>query len=215
MTFTNRLDAGRQLGMALLAERPADPIVMGISRGGVPVAAEVAHVLRAPLEICVVRKVFSPGSPAFSIGAIAEAGGTYLDEAAIARLGLSPAVVNAAIALEAGEVDRLAELLRDEPPLSVVWRNVILVDDAVTSLDTLRAAARGVRAREPASITLAVPLADTALLQQLRDEFDRVVCLDTEDMLVAAGSRYREFWPVSENEVAAVLAGSRVEARAS
>jgi putative phosphoribosyl transferase len=215
MTFTNRLDAGRQLGMALLAERPVDPIVIGISRGGVPVAAEVAHVLRAPLEICVVRKVFSPGSPAFSIGAVAEGRGTYLDEAAIARLGVSPAAVGAAIALETGEVERLAELLRDEPPLSVVWRNVILVDDAVTSLDTLRAAARGLRAREPASITLAVPLADTTLLRQLRDEFDRVVCLDTEDMLVAAGSRYREFWPVSENEVAAVLASSRNDARVS
>jgi putative phosphoribosyl transferase len=208
MTFANRLDAGRQLGAALLAHRPADPIVVGISRGGVPVAAEVAHVLRAPLEICVVRKLFSPGSPSFAIGAIAEPDTVYLDDAEITKLALTPSDVRAAIALEAMEVARIGELLREQPPRSPRGRDVLLVDDGVTTIATLLAAVRSVRAQEPASVTLAVPLADRELLEQLRPHFDRVVCLAAEEMLVALGSRYRDFWPVSENEVAAMLAAA-------
>lgn len=208
MTFANRLDAGRQLGAALLAHRPSDPIVVGISRGGVPVAAEVAHVLRAPLEICVVRKLFSPGSPSFAIGAIAEPDAVYLDDAEIAKLALTPSDVRAAIALEAMEVARIGELLRDQRPRPLRGRDVILVDDGVTTVAALLAAVRAVRAQEPTSIALAVPLADRELLEQLRPHFDRVVCLAAEEMLVALGSRYRDFWPVSENEVAAMLAAA-------
>jgi predicted phosphoribosyltransferase len=211
MTFANRLDAGRQLGASLIACPLADPIVVGISRGGVPVAAEVAHALQAPLEICVVRKLFSPGSPSFAIGAVAEHGAVYVDEAEVAKLGLSPADVKRAIALESSEVARLGELLRDDPPLSLIRRDVILVDDGVTNIDTLLAAVRSVRAQKAASVTLAVPLGNSALVERLGPEFDRVVCLVAEDMLVALGSRYRDFWPVSENEVAAVLAGARRE----
>jgi putative phosphoribosyl transferase len=209
MTFANRLDAGRQLGAALLAQPLADPIVMGMSRGGVPVAAEVAQVLRAPLEICVVRKLFSPGSPAFAIGAIAEQGAVYLDEPEIVKLRLSATDVKRAIALEALEVTRLGELLRDVPPLSVSSRDAILVDDAVTAIDTLCAAARALRAQKPTTLTLAVPLGNAELLDRLRPEFDRVVCLLVEESLVAAGTRYRDFWPVSENQVVAALAEAR------
>jgi putative phosphoribosyl transferase len=209
MTFANRLDAGRQLGAALLAHPPADPVVVGLLRGGVPVAAEIAHVLHAPLELCVVRKLFSPGSPSFAFGAVAEPDAVYLDEAELARLGLSPAAVRQAISLETLEVARLGELLRDAPPLPLARRDVILVDDGVTTVDTLRAAVRAIRGQKPASVTLAVPLGDRELLEALRPHFDRVVCLDAEDMLVAVGSRYRDFWPVSENEVAALLAASR------
>jgi putative phosphoribosyl transferase len=209
MTFANRLDAGRQLGAALLAHPPADPVVVGILRGGVPVAAEVAHVLHAPLELCVVRKLFSPGSPSFAFGAVAEPDAVYLDEAELAKLALSPAAVRQAIALETLEVARLGELLRDQPPLPLAGRDAILVDDGVTTVDTLRAAVRAIRGQRPASVTLAVPLGDRELIEALRPHFDRVLCLTAEDMLVAVGSRYRDFWPVSENEVAALLAASR------
>jgi putative phosphoribosyl transferase len=213
MKFANRLDAGRQLGAALLGHPPADPVVVGILRGGVPVADEVAHVLHAPLEICVVRKLFSPGSPSFAIGAIAERDAVYLDEAEIAKLSLSPNDVRQAIALEALEVTRLGQLLRDEPPLSLHRRDAIVVDDGVTTIDTLRAAARSIRGQQPASITLAVPLGNRELLEQLRPYFDRVLCLSAEDMLVAVGSRYRDFWPVSEHEVIALLAAARRDAK--
>ncbi len=209
MTFANRHDAGCQLAAALLAHRPRDPIVVGISRGGVPVAAELAHVLQAPLEICVVRKLFSPGSPSYAIGAVSEQGAVALDEAEIAKLRLSPIEVEHAIAIEGHEVTRLGGLLRDEPAISVTGRDAILVDDAVTSLYTLRAAARSLRAQGPATLTLAVPMGDVELVRQLRPDFDRVVCLLAEEMLVAVGTRYREFWPVSESEVVALLASAR------
>jgi len=208
MTFANRLDAGRQLGAALLAHPLTDPIIIGISRGGVPVAAEIAHVLHAPLEICVVRKLFSPGSPSFAIGAVAEPDAVYLDEAEIEKLGLSAGDVKRAIGIETQELGRLGELLRDGPPLTASGRDAILVDDGVTRIDTLRAAVRAVRGQRPASVTLAVPLADRELLEQLRPHFDRVACLLEEGMLVAVGSRYRDFWPVSESEVAALLAAA-------
>jgi putative phosphoribosyl transferase len=209
MTFANRLDAGRQLGEALLSEPVADPVVVGVSRGGVPVAAEVAQMLHAPLEICVVRKLFSPGSPSFAIGAIAERGAVCLDDAAIEKLQLSPNDVEQAIALEALEVERLSELLRDGPPLELRDRDVILVDDAVMSIATLRAAARSSRAQRPHSLVLAVPIADIKLLEQLRPELDRIVCLLAEPMLGTVAARYRELWPVSENEVVALLAEAR------
>lgn len=214
MTFANRLDAGRQLGAALLAHPPADPVVVGISRGGVPVAAEIAHMLRAPLEICIVRKLFSPGSPSFSIGAIAEPDAVYLDGPEIAKLALSPAAVKQAIALETQEIARLGEILREGPPRALSWRDAIIVDDGINRVDALRATVRAVRSQQPSSVTLAVPVADRELLEQLRPDFDRVVCLLAEDMLVAVGSRYRDFWPVSENEVAALLATSRRDADA-
>src|SRR3954471_21733713 len=116
MSFLNRFDAGRQLGAAILAQRPADPVVLGVLRGGVPVASEVANVLHAPLELCVVRKLFSPGHPSFSIGAVAEHGAVYLAEDEIARLQLSPSDLQATIRLEMMEVFRLGELLREGNP---------------------------------------------------------------------------------------------------
>jgi predicted phosphoribosyltransferase len=209
--FANRLDAGRQLAAALGAYTFVDPVVIGVYRGGVPVAAEVATLLHAPLEVCFTRKVFSPGSPSFAIGAIAEHGSTFLDETEIAKLHLSRLQVSQAIAFEDAEVTRLAELLRDAPPVPLAGRDVILVDDAITALHVLRAATASISQRNPASLTLAVPLASSSLLARVRPEFTRVVCLLEEPSLVSAGSRYVDFGPVFDNEVAAALAGSRRE----
>lgn len=206
MSFLNRFDAGRQLGAALLAQPPPDPVVLGVLRGGVPVAAEVAHVLHAPLELCVVRKLFSPGCPSFSIGAVAEHGAVYLASDEIAKLQLSPSDIQRAIRLEMTEVSRLGELLREGGPISLRGRDAIVVDDAVTAVDTLRAAARALRDEAPRSLVLAVPVGDRALVRELHADFDRVVCLLAEPMLRAVGERYRDFPPVSEAEVAGLLA---------
>jgi len=212
MTFINRFDAGRQLGAALLTYPFVDPVVLGVLRGGVPVAAEVAHVLQAPLDLCVVRKLFSPGSPSFAIGAIGERGAVHLDNSEIAKLQLSRDDVQRVIRFELAEVLRLGELLRDGQPLSLRDRDAIVVDDAVTTIDTLRAAARSLRDHGPRSLVLAVPVGDLSLLGQLHAEFDRVVCLCAEPMLGAAGARYHDFPPVSEAEVAGLLAGARRDA---
>lgn len=213
MTFVNRLDAGRQLATALLSHPPADPVVVGVLRGGVPVAAEVADVLHAPLELCVVRKLFSPGSPSFAIGAIAEHGAVYLDDGEIAKLQLSPRDVQRIIELERSEVVRLGELLRAGEPLSLRGRDAIVVDDALTTIDTLRAAARSLRRQAPRSLVLAVPVGDLSLVGQLRADYDRVVCLLAEPMLGAAGARYRDFSLVSEAEVVGLLAAARPAGR--
>jgi predicted phosphoribosyltransferase len=207
--FANRLDAGRQLAVVLGAHAFASPVVIGVYRGGVPVAAEIATLLHAPLDICITRKLFSPGLPSFAIGAIAEYGSTFLDEDEIAKLQLSRMEVNQAIALEETEVMRLAELLRDAPPHTLAGRDVILVDDAVTAVPVLRAATASISQRRPASLTLAVPLASSAVLQRIRGDFTRVVCLLEEPSLVSAGSRYVDFGPVFDSEVAAALASSR------
>ena len=116
-------------------------MIVGVLRGGVPVAAEVAYVLGAPLELCVVRKVFYPGSPSFAIGAVAEGDAICLDAAEIAKLQLPRAAVQHAVDLERAEVARLGETLRDIAPLPVSGRDAVVVDDAIASLDTLRAAA--------------------------------------------------------------------------
>lgn len=206
MSFINRFDAGRQLGAALLAQPLADPVILGVLRGGVPVAAEVANVLHAPLELCVVRKLFSPGCPSFSIGAVAEHDAVYLADDEIAKLRLSPGDIQRAIRLERMEVARLGELLREAGPLSLRGRDAIVVDDAVTSVDTLRAAARAVREQTPRSLVLAVPVGDLALVRNLHADYDRVVCLLAEPLLSTVGMRYRDFPPVSEAEVAGLLA---------
>lgn len=211
--FANRLDAGRQLAVPLQSYGLSDPVVVGVYRGGVPVAGEVATLLRAPLDVCVTRKLFSPGSPSFAIGAVAENGSTFLDEQEIAKLHLSPRDIQHVIAIEEAEVVRLGELLRDGPPLSLAGRDVIVVDDAITALPVLRAATVSIAARQPASMTLAVPLASSALLARIRSDFDHVVCLLEEPSLVSAGSRYADFGPVFESEVAAALAGARREVR--
>jgi putative phosphoribosyl transferase len=209
MTFINRFDAGRQLGTALLAHASADPVVLGVLRGGVPVAAEVARVLNAPLELCVVRKLFTPGSPSFAFGAVAEPDAVFLVNDEIAKLRLSPNEVRRAISLELTEVTRLGELLRSGRRLSLRGRDVIVVDDAITGADTLRAAARALRKQAPRSLVLAVPVGDLALIEQLHADYDRVVCLLAEPMLSAVGARYRDFPPVSEAEVAGLLAAAR------
>jgi predicted phosphoribosyltransferase len=206
MSFLNRFDAGRQLGAALRAQLPEDPVVLGVLRGGVPVAAEVANVLHAPLGLCVVRKLFSPGCPAFSIGAVAEHGAVSLANDEIARLGLSPSDVQRAIRLEMTEVSRLGEVLREGGPLALRGRDAIVVDDAVTAVDILRAAARALRDEAPRSLVLAVPVGDRALVRELHADFDRVVCLLAEPMRRAVGEHYRDFPPVSEAEVAGLLA---------
>jgi predicted phosphoribosyltransferase len=211
--FANRLDAGRQLAAALGVYDFADPIVIGVYRGGVPVAAEVATLLHAPLDVCFTRKVFSPGSPSFAIGATAEYDSTVLEENEISKLHLSRLQVNQAIAFEENEVTRLAELLRDGPPQQLAGRDVILVDDAITALPVLRAATASISQRKPASLTLAVPVASATLLARVRRDFTRVMCLLEEPSLVSAGSRYVDFGPVFDGEVAAALAGSRHELR--
>lgn len=209
MSFSNRSDAGRQLADALHRHRLEDPIVVGISRGGVPVAAEVVRMLGLPLEVCVVRKLVSAGDPPITFGAVAEGGARHTDEARIRELGLSNAEVDAIAARQDAEVMRLGELLRDEPPLELRGRDAFLVDDGAITGGTIRASVRSLRLRGARRIELAVPVANSQVRAALRSEVDGVLCMVTDPMLVAIGARYDDFWPVSEAEVVATPADAR------
>ncbi len=215
MTFLHRSDAGRQLADSLRGSARIHPIVVGITRGGVPVAAEIARRLGAPLEICVVRKLIAPGPPPVTIGAVAEGDVRCIDENAICKLGVSADDVYEIAARETVQVERLGRLFRDRPPLDVRGRDVILVDDGLLTGATMRAAAWSLRAREPRRLTLAVPVANSEAFDSVRPDVDDAVCLEVDRMLVAIGARYGDFWPVSEAEVVGLLAGSRREQQAA
>jgi len=204
MTFINRTDAGRQLAQALRAYRRVDPVVIGMTRGGVPVAAQVARELGAQLDICVVRKLVSTADPPVTIGAVAEGGATYVDTTR--TRALSSLELERIVARETSEVVRLGALLRDRPPVPLRGRDVIVVDDGVVTVGTIRAAARALRDQGPRFLELAVPIANTNVLDDLRADFDRVTCLIDDPLLVAIGARYVEFSPVSEAEVAGLIA---------
>lgn len=206
MTFFDRTDAGRQLGAVLRAHPPMDPIVIGLYRGGVPVAAEVAKLLAAPLDMLVVRKLVA-GTPPQTFGAVAD-GAMFLDPQKVGRLALSSKEMAPIVQRESAQVRRLGELLRDAPELDIRGRDAIVVDDALVSGTTIRAAALALRARHPRTLTLALPVADMDALESVRGDFDRTVCLYEEPVMVAAGSRYRSFWPVSEAEVANLISGA-------
>lgn len=204
MTFLDRFDAGRQLAARLYTYREDNPIVVGIARGGVPVALEAARALGAPLEIWLARRLRAPDAPDLIVGAVSEGGATELEPGANA---LSPAVLDQLVAREALLCDQAAALLRGRPALPLRGRSVILVDDGCQSGTTIRAVTRSVRAHGPARLLLAVPVGASDVLNELRPEFDRVVCLEAPAIVGAIAAWYRDFWRVSAAEVSSLLAG--------
>lgn len=211
--FLNRVDAGRQLAPLVRAHELVDPVIVGLTRGGVPVAAEIARTLSAPLDICVVRKLMTEyGS---TIGAVAENGGIYVNEPAIARIRMPAADLERALARAVDEVGRLAVLLRDAPPLRLAGRNVVLVDDGLASGNTVAAALLTLRRHGPRSIVLAVPVADRTVLGSMRESLDGAICASTEDVLAAIGARYTDFSAVSDAEIVDLLAAAHRGSTAS
>ena len=206
MRFRNRTEAGQRLGHALLALADEDPIVLALPRGGVPVAAEVARALGAPLDVLVARKIGAPVQPELAIGAVAEDGVTYLDRALCDAVGVSP---SEAMELAAGARGRVAESvarLRGSRPLpELTNRTVILVDDGLATGATARAAIKAIAAERPRRLVLAVPVAAAQTATRLRREVDELVALDEPTNLGAVGQWYADFRPVSDAEVDALL----------
>ena len=206
--FDDRRSAGRALGDRLKGLALPSPVVLGLTRGGVPVAYEVAQALRAPLDVLVARKIGAPGNPEYGIGAVAEGDVRVLDRAAIRSLMIDVHELEAAIARAQGELRGHVERYRgDQPPLDVAGRTVIVVDDGVATGGTARAALRSVRARGPRRLVLAVPVGAPDTLRGLRAEADEVVCLLEPELLWAVGLWYRDFAPVHDAEVIGMLRG--------
>jgi putative phosphoribosyl transferase len=205
--FADRRDAGRQLAARLLPLADEDPVVVGLPRGGVPVADEVAKALGAPLEILAVRKLGAPGNPEYGIGAIAEDGTCVLDPGAVAALGIATDELDAIAAREAEEMRRRVATYRGaREALPLAGRTVIVIDDGVATGVTDTAAARSIRRRRPQRLILAVPVCAPDSLALLRGEADDVVSLIAPRQLRGVGQWYRDFAQVSDREVIAALA---------
>lgn len=204
--FADRTDAGRRLAARLDAMRAERPVVLALPRGGVPVAAEIAAALGAPLEILAVRKLGAPANPEYGIGAVTEDGGRLVDEEAVGALRVGERDLARIIEREGAELRRRVELYRGgRPPLDLSGRAVIVVDDGVATGLTDAAALRSVRRRGAARIVLAVPVGPPDSIDRLRGEADEVVCLLEPPKLRGVGQWYDDFSQVSDAEVVALL----------
>ncbi len=205
--FRDRREAGGILGRGLshYACR-ADVLVLGLPRGGVPVAAEVARVLGAPLDVLIVRKLGAPGQDELAIGAIAEGGVRVLNRRLLADLGIDQRAVDRVVAREEAELRRRVKLYRGlRRPLPVESRTVIVVDDGVATGATMRAGLQALRARGASRLVAAAPVGAADSVEALRKDADEVVVLETPEWFRAVGQWYEDFRPTSDDEVRACL----------
>ncbi|MFB8115667.1 phosphoribosyltransferase family protein [Streptomyces sp. NPDC055962] len=207
MLFTDRTDAGRQLARALGRLETLRPVVLGLPRGGVPVAFEVARSLGAPLDVIVVRKLGVPSHPELGFGAIGEGGVRVISDEIVRRAGVRERDLLSVERAEEAELLRRARAYREgRPRLPLRGRTVVVVDDGVATGATARAACRVVRAQGATRVVLAVPVASPDTAARLREDVDEVVCLATPSLFSAVGEWYTDFSQTSDEEVVALLA---------
>jgi putative phosphoribosyl transferase len=203
--FADRVDAGRQLAQKLDALRGQDVVVLGLPRGGVPVAFEVARSLDAPLDVIVVRKLGVPFQPELAMGAIGEDGVRVLDPELVALARISPAEVAAVERRERAVLDaRVAQLRRGRQRLELTGRVAVIVDDGIATGATARAACQVARRLGASRVILAAPVAPADTVRNL-PEADAVVCVSAPDQFFAVGAHYRNFAPTSDGEVSALI----------
>ncbi len=208
--FRDRRAAGRALAVALAGYGAPGVVVLGLPRGGVPVAAEVADALGAPLDVIVVRKLGVPSQPELGMGAIGEDGVRVVDNDLIRRCGVSPAQLEAVEAHERAELARRARRFRgDRLPVHIEGRTVIVVDDGIATGGTARAALQVARAHGAARVVLAVPVAAPQAVRDLAGVADDVVALETPEAMRAIGYWYEDFSQTSDEDVVSLLAGVR------
>ena len=209
MPFSDRREAGQALGRLLLPLASQHPVVIALPRGGVPVGFEVALALGAPLDVLAVRKLGAPSNPEFAVGAIAEDGTAVLDAATARRVGLTRELLEETVEREARELHRRVVDYRDgRAPLDVRGRTAIVVDDGLATGLTDLAAVRALRARGAARIVVAAPIGSPQAVQLVGREADDVVCHTIPPDLDGVGRWYRDFSPVEDAEVLALLAAA-------
>ena len=206
MVFADRVEAGRRLAAKLQDLRGAPVVVVGLPRGGVPVAFEVAMALDAPLDVIVVRKLGVPFQPELGMGAIGEGGVRVVNEEVVRLARVSEDEVATVEARERSELERRARRFRgDRPPVSLAGRTVVVVDDGIATGSTARAACQVARAQGAARVVLAVPVAPPGWTEQIGGDADEFVCLDTPHRFFSIGQFYADFSQTSDAEVVACL----------
>ena len=206
--FPNRAEAGRQLGEKLVkyAERD-DVIVLGLPRGGVPVAYEVAQRLGAPLDVFIVRKLGLPGFEELALGAIASGGVRVLNEDVMRAIPNADKVIESVTARETAELERREQSYRDGRPAPELRdRVLILVDDGLATGATMRAAVKALRQRGVAKIVVAVPVGPPDTCREFEDEADETICASAPEFFQAVGQYYDDFSQISDEEVRELLA---------
>lgn len=207
MLFQNRADAGRQLGRVLSGfASQQNTIVIGLPRGGVVLAYEVAKLLDLDLDVICPRKIGAPFNPEFAIGAITESGEGYFDEKTIQALDINPDYLIQAIEQEKKEAQRrLATYRNHRPPLVVKDKTILLVDDGIATGATVKAAILSLRKAQAGKIIVAVPVAPKDTLREIQDLSDEVICLSTPSPFHAVGQFYLDFSSTTDQEVCRLM----------
>src|SRR5262252_8372748 len=206
MRFRNRSDAGRRLANRLQFLRGEDVVVLGLPRGGVPVAAAVARALGAPLDVILVRKLGVPAQPELGLGAIGESEARVINLEVVRYAHVSEEQIAHVEAKERAELQRRAQRFRgDAPHVPLAGRTAVIVDDGIATGSTARAACQVARALGAAAVVLAVPVAPPSADRALRGDADEVICLEMPNHFLAIGEWYEDFAQTSDEEVVALL----------
>ena len=206
--FRDRSDAGRQLAQRLGDLKQSRPLVLALPRGGVPVGIEIARVLRAPLDLLLVRKIGVPSYPELAAGAVIDGARPriVINEDVVAMAGMSQSDIAKIVEAELAKIERRRRLwLSDRARVPVAGHSVIVVDDGIATGASARVALQAVRADGAARVVLAVPVAPAEAVEMLRAECDDVVCLATLEDFIAVGIYYKDFDQVDDNEVKELL----------
>ena len=208
MPCLDRLDAGRKLAAELSKYKDRQPVILALPRGGVPVAAEVARALNAPLDLILVRKIGVPFQPELAMGAVVDGGNAIAvrNEEVIRMAGMDEAEFQVVCRAELAEIERRrARYLGGRDRVDVSGRTAIVIDDGIATGATTRAALQAVRMRDPRTLVLAVPVAATESLGILTREVDDIVCLEDYEPFGAIGFYYDDFRQISDEEVIETL----------
>jgi len=206
LLFKNRVEAGRRLGAELAELKGSDVVVLGIPRGGVVVANEVARALGSPLDIVVTRKIGAPGEPEFALGAVTQEGEVVMDRDAAESLGASPEYLDDEARRKQNEVrERMQAFRRDRPYPHLEGKTVVIVDDGIATGNSIEAAIISVKRRNPKDIIIAVPVAPPDAVERLSREGAKVVCLEKPWLFMAIGEFYQDFGQVDDSEVRRIL----------